>query len=106
MLAHVAGHDKSRVQLVALSTYPPPEPLTHPGSQIMSALVDVWGRRADAIPWPGLSTNTITEPIDLGPFADAAPCRVLFLRRPARPQRLPAMPANSLTVSRCTWLNG
>jgi S-DNA-T family DNA segregation ATPase FtsK/SpoIIIE len=107
-----------------------------PGSQIMSALVDVWGWRArlrlargqtisdvitkipalesglgtfrgavrvyptpddianrcelrvldidphaDAISWPGPSTNTITEPIDLGPFEDAAPCRVLFLRR-------------------------
>jgi hypothetical protein len=107
-----------------------------PGSQIISALVDVWGWRArlrlargqtindvitkipaiesglgtfrgavriyptpddlanrceirvldidphaDAIPWPGPSTNTITEPIDLGPFEDAAPCRVLFLRR-------------------------
>ena len=107
-----------------------------PGSQIMSALVDVWGWRArlrlargqtindvitkipalesglgtfrgavrvyptpddlanrcelrvldidphaDAIPWPGPSTNTITEPIDLGPFEDATPCRVLFLRR-------------------------
>ena len=107
-----------------------------PGSQIMSALVDIWGWRArlrlargqtindvitkipalesglgtfrgavwvyptpddlanrcelrvldidphaDAIPWPGPSTTTITEPIDLGPFEDAAPCRVLFLRR-------------------------
>jgi len=107
-----------------------------PGSQIISALVDVWGWRArlrlargqtindvitripalesglgtfrgavrvypapddlanrcelrvldidphaDAIPWPGPSTNTITEPIDLGPFEDASPCRVLFLRR-------------------------
>jgi len=107
-----------------------------PGSQIMSALVDVWGWRArlrlargqtindviskipalesglgtfrgavrvyptpddlanrcelrvldidphaDAIPWPGPSTDTITEPIDLGPFEDAATCRVLFLRR-------------------------
>jgi FtsK/SpoIIIE family len=107
-----------------------------PGSQIISALVDVWGWRArlrlargqtindvitripalesglgtfrgavrvyptpddlanrcelrvldldphaDAIPWPGSSTDTITEPIDLGPFEDASPCRVLFLRR-------------------------
>jgi FtsK/SpoIIIE family len=106
------------------------------GSQIMSALIDVWGWRArlrlargqtindviakipalesglgtyrgavrvyptsddlanrcelrvldidphaDAISWPGPSTDTITEPIDLGPFEDAAPCRVLFLRR-------------------------
>jgi S-DNA-T family DNA segregation ATPase FtsK/SpoIIIE len=109
-----------------------------PGSQIMSALVDVWGWRArlrlargqtihdviskipalesglgtfrgavrvyptaddlanrcelrvldidphaDAIPWPGPSTNTITEPIGLGPFEDAEPCRVLLLRRHA-----------------------
>jgi hypothetical protein len=108
------------------------------GSQIMSAVVDVWGWRArlrlargqtiadltakipaiesglgtfrgavrvhptpddlanrcelrvldmdphaDAVPWPGPSVTTITEPIDLGPFEDAAPCRVLFLRRHA-----------------------
>ena len=107
-----------------------------PGSQVMSALVDVWGWRsrirlargqtitdvmakiaalesalgtfrgavrvfptpddlanrcelrvldidphADAITWPGPSVASITEPIDLGPFEDAAPCRVLFLRR-------------------------
>ena len=38
---------------------------------------------ADAIPWPGPSAGSITEPIDLGPFEDAAPCRVLFLRRHA-----------------------
>ena len=36
---------------------------------------------ADAIPWPGPSTRSITEPIELGPFEDAAPCRVLLLRR-------------------------
>ena len=36
---------------------------------------------ADAIPWPGPSVTSITEPIDLGPFEDAAPCRVMFLRR-------------------------
>ena len=108
------------------------------GSQVMSALVDVWGWRArvklargqtihdviakipaiesalgthrgavrvyptaddlanrceirvltidphaNAITWPGPSVNSITEPIDLGPFEDAAPCRVLFLRRHA-----------------------
>jgi DNA translocase FtsK/SpoIIIE-like protein len=38
---------------------------------------------ADAIPWPGPSATSITEPIDLGPFEDAQPCRVLFLRRHA-----------------------
>ena len=38
---------------------------------------------ADAIPWPGPSVASITEPIDLGPFEDATPCRVLLLRRHA-----------------------
>jgi FtsK/SpoIIIE family len=36
---------------------------------------------ADAITWPGPSVTSITEPIDLGPFEDAAPAKVLFLRR-------------------------
>jgi S-DNA-T family DNA segregation ATPase FtsK/SpoIIIE len=38
---------------------------------------------ADAIPWPGPSVTSVTQPIDLGPFEDAEPCRVLFLRRHA-----------------------
>ena len=38
---------------------------------------------ADAIPWPGPSIGSITEPAELGPFEDAMPCRVLFLRRHA-----------------------
>jgi hypothetical protein len=38
---------------------------------------------ADAIPWPGPSIHSITEPAELGPFEDATPCRVLFLRRHA-----------------------
>ena len=36
---------------------------------------------ADAIAWPGPSVESITESIDLGPFEDATPARVLFLRR-------------------------
>jgi hypothetical protein len=36
---------------------------------------------ADAITWPGPSATSITEPIDLGPFEDAMPARVLLLRR-------------------------
>lgn len=36
---------------------------------------------ADAIPWPGPSVTSITEPIELGPFEDATHCRALFLRR-------------------------
>jgi S-DNA-T family DNA segregation ATPase FtsK/SpoIIIE len=38
---------------------------------------------ADAITWPGPSVTTITEPIDLGPFEDADPARLLLLRRHA-----------------------
>ncbi|WP_433230890.1 FtsK/SpoIIIE domain-containing protein [Actinomadura formosensis] len=36
---------------------------------------------ADAIPWPGPSVSSITEPISLGPFEDATGARVLLLRR-------------------------
>lgn len=36
---------------------------------------------ADAIAWPGPSVTSITQPIDFGPFEDATPTRVLFLRR-------------------------
>jgi hypothetical protein len=38
---------------------------------------------ADAITWPGPSIASITEPVDLGPFEDAVPVKVLFLRRHA-----------------------
>jgi FtsK/SpoIIIE family len=38
---------------------------------------------AESIAWPGPSARSITEPVDLGPFEDAEPCRVSFLRRHA-----------------------
>jgi S-DNA-T family DNA segregation ATPase FtsK/SpoIIIE len=38
---------------------------------------------AEAIGWPGPSAQSIRRPVDLGPFEDAEPCRVLFLRRHA-----------------------
>lgn len=38
---------------------------------------------AEAIQWPGPSARSITQPVDLGPFEDAEPCRVSFLRRHA-----------------------
>jgi S-DNA-T family DNA segregation ATPase FtsK/SpoIIIE len=38
---------------------------------------------AEAVPWPGPSARSINEPVDLGPFEDAEPCRVSFLRRHA-----------------------
>jgi S-DNA-T family DNA segregation ATPase FtsK/SpoIIIE len=36
---------------------------------------------ASAIGWPGPSAASIGQPVDLGPFEDAAPCRVMLLRR-------------------------
>ena len=36
---------------------------------------------ADAVRGPARPSTSITEPIELGPFEDATPCRVLFLRR-------------------------
>jgi S-DNA-T family DNA segregation ATPase FtsK/SpoIIIE len=38
---------------------------------------------AEAVPWPGPSVRSITQPVDLGPFEDAERCRVSFLRRHA-----------------------
>jgi DNA translocase FtsK/SpoIIIE-like protein len=38
---------------------------------------------AEAISWPGPSAQSITQPVDLGPFEDAEPCRVSFLRQHA-----------------------
>jgi hypothetical protein len=38
---------------------------------------------ADAITWPGPSVVSINDPIDLGPFEDATPAKVLLLRRHA-----------------------
>jgi FtsK/SpoIIIE family len=38
---------------------------------------------AEAISWPGPSARSITQPVELGPFEDAEPCRVSFLRRHA-----------------------
>ena len=35
---------------------------------------------AGAIPWPGPSVTSVTQPIDLGPFEDASPCLVSFMR--------------------------
>ena len=35
----------------------------------------------EAIPWPGPSERSVTEPVNFGPFEDAGPCRVSLLRR-------------------------
>jgi hypothetical protein len=36
---------------------------------------------AESVPWGGPSVTSVAEPVGLGPFEDAEPCRVLFLRR-------------------------
>ena len=63
----------------AVRVYPTPDDLAN---RFELRVLDT-DPHADAIPWPGPSITSITEPIDLGPFEDAAPCRVLFLRRHA-----------------------
>jgi hypothetical protein len=61
----------------ALRVYPTPDDLAN---RCELRVLDM-DPHADAIPWPGPSVASITEAIDLGPFEDATPCRVLFLRR-------------------------
>ena len=63
----------------AVRVYPTPDDLAN---RFELRVLDT-DPHADAIPWPGPSIRSITEPIELGPFEDAAPCRVLFLRRHA-----------------------
>ena len=57
---------------------------------------------ADAISWPGPSVSTISEPIEFGPFEDAAPCRVLLLRRHALIRRRVRAQARA-AASTCSW---
>jgi hypothetical protein len=61
----------------ALRVYPTPDDLAN---RCELRVLDI-DPHADAIPWPGPSVTSITEPIDLGPFEDATACKVLFLRR-------------------------
>ena len=63
----------------AVRVYPTPDDLAN---RFELRVLDT-DPHADALPWPGPSVRSITEPIELGPFEDAAPCRVLFLRRHA-----------------------
>ena len=62
------------------TSYPTPDDLAN---RFGTAEVLDSDPHADAIPWPGPSITSITEPAELGPFEDAMPCRVLFLRRHA-----------------------
>jgi S-DNA-T family DNA segregation ATPase FtsK/SpoIIIE len=136
--AHRRRRAKVRVQRTLAAWPDISRAIGLPGSQVMSAAVDLWGWRArlrlargqtiadvtaripaiesalgtfrgalrvyptrddkanrcelrvlgtdphaEAISWPGPSVRSITQPVDLGPFEDAEPCRVSFLRRHA-----------------------
>ena len=61
----------------AVRVYPTPDDLAN---RCEIRVLDV-DPHAGSIPWPGPSVTSITQPIDLGPFEDASPCRVLFMRR-------------------------
>lgn len=61
----------------AARAYPTPDNLAH---RVELRILEI-DPHADAIPWPGPSVTSITQPIDFGPFEDAAPCRALVLRR-------------------------
>jgi S-DNA-T family DNA segregation ATPase FtsK/SpoIIIE len=60
----------------AVRVYPTPDDLAN-RCEIRVLEMDP---HAGAIPWPGPSVASITQPIDLGLFEDAALCRVLFAR--------------------------
>jgi S-DNA-T family DNA segregation ATPase FtsK/SpoIIIE len=60
----------------AMRVYPTPDDLAN---RCEIRVLDV-DPHAGAIPWPGPSVTSVTQPIDLGPFEDASACRVLFAR--------------------------
>ena len=61
----------------AVRVYPTPDDLA---SRCEIRVLDM-DPHAGSIPWPGPSVTSITQPIDMGPFEDAALCRILFMRR-------------------------
>lgn len=63
----------------AIRVYPTPDDLAN---QCELRVLNI-DPHADAIPWPGPSASSITQPVEVGPFEDATPCRVSLLRRHA-----------------------
>jgi S-DNA-T family DNA segregation ATPase FtsK/SpoIIIE len=61
----------------AVRVYPTPDDLAN---RCELRVLDI-DPHAGAITWPGPSVASVNEPIDLGPFEDASPCKVLFVRR-------------------------
>jgi hypothetical protein len=60
----------------AVRVYPTPDDLAH---RCEIRVLDV-DPHAGAIPWPGPSVTSITQPVNLGPFEDASACLVSFAR--------------------------
>ena len=60
----------------AVRIYPTPDDLAN---RCEIRVLDV-DPHAGAIPWPGPSVTSVIQPVDLGPFEDASPCRVSFAR--------------------------
>ena len=61
----------------AVRVYPTPDDLAN---RCELRVLDI-DPHAGSIPWPGPSVTSINQPVDMGPFEDASPCRVLFIRR-------------------------
>jgi S-DNA-T family DNA segregation ATPase FtsK/SpoIIIE len=61
----------------AVRVYPTPDDLAN---RCEIRVLDI-DPHAGSIPWPGPSVTSITQPVELGPFEDASPCRVLFMRQ-------------------------
>jgi FtsK/SpoIIIE family len=61
----------------AVRVYPTPDDLAN---RCEVRVLDV-DPHAGSIPWPGPSVTSITQPVDMGPFEDASPCRILVVRR-------------------------
>ena len=61
----------------AVRVYPTPDDLAN---RCEIRVLDM-DPHAGSIPWPGPSVTSITQPIEFGPFEDASPCRILFMRR-------------------------
>jgi S-DNA-T family DNA segregation ATPase FtsK/SpoIIIE len=61
----------------AVRVYPTPDDLAN---RCEVRVLDV-DPHAGSIPWPGPSVTSITQPVDMGPFEDASPCRISVARR-------------------------
>ena len=80
----------------AVRVYPTPDDLAN---RCELRVLDM-DPHADAIPWPGPSVTSITQPIDFGPFEDADPVP-RAVPAPARPGRAEPPAAARAAGSTC-----